>query len=127
VDELRQTPGGRRLPDAERPIFLAPSGRRRAAMRLVARGSALLTAGWLACLVAGSVGFLHFPRMGLPVRGALVARVPPVDRDVADRDDRRCAAARARLATVALAGHDHAAVYRHAVAHRVRACEAERV
>jgi hypothetical protein len=96
-------------------------------MRLLARGSALLTAGWLACVVAGSVGFLRFPRLGLPVRGAVVARVAPVDRDVSDRDDRRCASVHPHLATVALAGRDHAAVFRRPSVHRVRPCESERV
>lgn len=100
-------------------------------MRLVARGSAVLTAGWLACVVVGSIGFLGFPHLGLPAQQPrIVARSAPRDRDVDDRGERRCGAAHVRLATVALAGHEHASVYRRPVARRARTaepCESVRV
>src|SRR5438132_5849719 len=98
MDEQRQNPAGT-LPAGERPVFLAASGRRRMALRVAAQASALVTACWLACVVVGSVGFLHLPRIGLPARGILAIHAglarPAVrdDRDVADRDaPARCSA-----------------------------------
>jgi hypothetical protein len=122
MDEQQSHAAGGLPPAGERPVFLAASGRRRLALRVAAQGSALLTAGWLACMVVGSVGFLHLPRIGLPVRGMLAVHAgvgratERADRDVGDRDEpARCASGRVRVAAVALPGRAHAAVDRDVV------------
>jgi hypothetical protein len=116
LDEQTKTPAGGEPPPAwtppppaaERPIFLATSARRRRGLRLAARGCALLTAAWLACMVAGSVGFMHLPGMrasGLPLGGvarlaSLRAEAREAIRDREDLGSRRCVQARTRFAAL---------------------------
>jgi hypothetical protein len=123
LDEQTKTPAGGEPPPAwppsppsamERPVFLASSARRRRGLRLAARGCAVLTAAWLACMVAGSVGFMHLPGMrgsGLALRGGtlatlggtaqLASRRAEAREAARDREDLRrgrCVPARARFA-----------------------------
>jgi hypothetical protein len=124
LDEQTKTPAGGKPPPAwtppppavERPVFLATSGRRRRGLRLAARGCALLTAAWLACMVAGSVGFMHLPGLrgsGLALSGGALAPLGGAARlaslraeareAIRDREDlgsRRCVQARTRFAAL---------------------------
>jgi hypothetical protein len=60
----------------ERQVFLDHTGRRGRRVRLAGAGMALASAGWLAALVTGSLGFSTLPSLP-PAIGTLAARPVP--------------------------------------------------
>jgi hypothetical protein len=90
----------------ERQVFLDHTGRRGRRVRLAGSGLAVASAGWLAALVTGSLGFSNLP--SLPPASGLVARQPaPVVHVAAIRRLRRRVVETAALSpTAAVTAHD---------------------
>ena len=65
----------------ERQVFLDHTGRRGRRVRVAGAGMAVLSAGWLAALVTGSIGFSSLPSLP-PATGRFASRPPPAARVV---------------------------------------------
>ncbi len=74
IDAERGAPTVWTATGLERQVFLDHTGRRGRRMRLAGGGMALLSAGWLAALVTGSIGFSTLP--SLPAPATVLAAKP---------------------------------------------------